>query len=122
MRAETGTLPRASTAAAPPASLMPGVISRRAKTAPPLMSMNGPVELLVQADTGGVTRAGGSREPIFVAHGVDDPLVPVEWGRQVAEFLKEERYSPAFHEYPMGHEISPALVKDHISKEDQFRD
>ena len=33
--AETGTLPRASTAAAPPASLMPGVISRRAKPQPP---------------------------------------------------------------------------------------
>jgi phospholipase/carboxylesterase len=48
-------------------------------------------------------------QPIFLAHGVDDLLVPVEWGRQVARSLKEQGYRPNYQEYPIGHEISPDL-------------
>ena len=48
-------------------------------------------------------------QPLFLAHGTNDPLVPVEWGRRVAAFLKEAGYSPIYREYPTGHEISPAL-------------
>jgi phospholipase/carboxylesterase len=52
---------------------------------------------------------GRRDQPIFIAHGVDDLLVPVEWGRQVAESLKEQGYPLVCQEYPMGHEIGPAL-------------
>jgi phospholipase/carboxylesterase len=49
-------------------------------------------------------------QAIFLAHGVDDQMVPVEWGRRVAEVLHEEGFSPVYQEYPMGHEISPSLI------------
>jgi len=48
-------------------------------------------------------------QSLFMAHGVDDLLVPVEWGRKVVAFLTEQGYRPSYQEYPMGHEISPAL-------------
>jgi phospholipase/carboxylesterase len=48
-------------------------------------------------------------QPIFLAHGVADPLVPVEWGRQTAGFLQEQGYRPSYHEHSLGHEISPSL-------------
>ncbi len=48
-------------------------------------------------------------QAIFLAHGVDDEMVPVAWGRRVAEVLNEEGFRPVYQEYPMGHEISPAL-------------
>jgi predicted esterase len=36
-------------------------------------------------------------------------MVPVEWGGKVSNFLKQEGFHPIYQEYPMGHEISPAL-------------
>jgi phospholipase/carboxylesterase len=47
---------------------------------------------------------------LFIAHGDQDGLVPVEWGRNVAAFLGEQGYQPVYHEYPVGHAISPAEV------------
>jgi len=50
--------------------------------------------------------------PIFMAHGVADSMVPVDWGRSVAEFLKEQGFSPIYQEYPMGHEINESLLDE----------
>ncbi|MDO8749937.1 MAG: hypothetical protein Q7K03_02160 [Dehalococcoidia bacterium] len=51
-------------------------------------------------------------QPIFVAHGTDDPMSPVERARSTVAFLKTEGYSPVYNEYPMGHEISPEVLAD----------
>lgn len=50
--------------------------------------------------------------PIFMAHGVDDDMVPVECSRDVVEFLKGQGYRPIYKEYPVGHEISAALLAE----------
>jgi phospholipase/carboxylesterase len=55
---------------------------------------------------------GQREQPIFLAHGVDDWTIPVEWGRQVVAFLEEQGYHPIYQEYPMGHEIGPPLFGD----------
>src|SRR5262249_54569298 len=39
--------------------------------------------------------------PIFLAHGVEDEMVPVEWSRSVVAFLKEQHYQPIYQEYPV---------------------
>ncbi len=39
-------------------------------------------------------------------------MVPVECGRRVFEFLKEQGYRPIYLEYPMGHEINEALLTE----------
>jgi phospholipase/carboxylesterase len=52
------------------------------------------------------------KQPIFVSHGRHDELVPVEWSQDLVAFLEAQGYQPTYRTYPMGHEISPALVGD----------
>lgn len=51
-------------------------------------------------------------QPIFIAHGEDDSMVPVEWSQRLLAFLEEHGYQPAYQTYPIGHQISPALMAD----------
>jgi phospholipase/carboxylesterase len=44
------------------------------------------------------------RPPVFMAHGVNDPLVPHRAGRAAAEQLRELGFGVEWHSYPMGHE------------------
>ena len=54
-------------------------------------------------------------QPLFVGHGVQDPVVPVESGRSSKARLEELGYSPSHHEYPIGHEISQEEIADLVS-------
>ena len=49
---------------------------------------------------------------IFVAHGTNDALIPVERARDSRAFLQEEGYRPTYREYAMGHEISQKELVD----------
>ena len=51
-------------------------------------------------------------QPLFVAHGTSDTMISVEDARKSRDFLEAEGYSPEYHEYPMGHEISQELLND----------
>ena len=51
-------------------------------------------------------------QPIFVAHGTVDSVLPIERGRAAHEFLESEGYRPQYKEYPMAHEISPEALAD----------
>ncbi len=52
-------------------------------------------------------------QPMFIAHGTADELIPVQWGRQLAAFLQEKGYRPNFKIYHgMGHHISLPLLAD----------
>jgi phospholipase/carboxylesterase len=51
-------------------------------------------------------------QPIFVAHGTVDGVLPIERGRAAHEFLEAEGYQPQYKEYPMAHEISPDVLSD----------
>jgi phospholipase/carboxylesterase len=53
-------------------------------------------------------------QPLFIAHGVSDPMIPVERARQARDFLQAAGYDPEYHEYPMAHEISQELI-DHLT-------
>lgn len=52
------------------------------------------------------------RQPIFVAHGRSDPLVSMETAVAARRFLVDAGYSPEYHEYDMGHEISGEVLSD----------
>lgn len=52
----------------------------------------------------------GRAQPVFVAHGTEDPVVPVEYGRRVAEFLGQVGYRPSYHEHAAGHEVGEELA------------
>lgn len=50
--------------------------------------------------------------PIFMAHGLFDPMVTVQRGRETKAFLEEAGYAPEYHEYEMAHEISEEVIYD----------
>jgi len=47
----------------------------------------------------------GPRPPVFMAHGVFDPMVPLARGQACCERLGEWGESVKWHEYPMEHEV-----------------
>ncbi len=51
-------------------------------------------------------------QPVFIAHGDSDMQVSVDQARMTKAFLETEGYQPVYNEYPMGHEISRALLID----------
>ena len=53
-------------------------------------------------------------QPIFIAHGRADPMVSAGGAHRALAFLEEKGYSPEFHEYDMGHEISADVLNDLI--------
>ena len=53
-------------------------------------------------------------QPIFVAHGAMDSVLPIDRGRAAHEFLESAGYRPHYKEYPMAHEISPEVLADLI--------
>jgi phospholipase/carboxylesterase len=43
--------------------------------------------------------------PIMMAHGIDDPVIPVDQGQASAETLKDQGYTVEWHEYRMQHSV-----------------
>ncbi|MSQ40708.1 MAG: hypothetical protein EXR55_03410 [Dehalococcoidia bacterium] len=48
-------------------------------------------------------------QPIFIAHGLQDNI---ESAQRAKAFLEGEGYSPSYHEYDMGHEITEEMLED----------
>jgi phospholipase/carboxylesterase len=44
--------------------------------------------------------------PVFAAHGLHDPVIPIQFGRQTRDALAEFPVDLTYREYPIGHEIS----------------
>ena len=43
--------------------------------------------------------------PILMAHGTEDPVVPIALGRDSRDALTDAGYDVAWHEYPMQHQV-----------------
>lgn len=50
--------------------------------------------------------------PAFVAHGIHDPLIPVEVGRSTRDLLQRLGAEVTYREYLMGHMVIPAEIAD----------
>ncbi len=48
--------------------------------------------------------------PIFMAHGVFDPIVPYGLGQTAYKTLTKEQYNIAWHSYPMLHTVCPQEI------------
>jgi phospholipase/carboxylesterase len=58
------------------------------------------------ADTLSKEAAAGSQAvPVFLAHGTQDPVVPLARGAASRDALKAAGYSVEWHEYPMPHSV-----------------
>lgn len=49
---------------------------------------------------------------IFAAHGTVDQVIPVEWARKTKPFLTNLGIDVVYHEYPIGHGVSPQEFYD----------
>jgi phospholipase/carboxylesterase len=48
----------------------------------------------------------------FIAHGTEDPVVPVGFGKRSNELLSKTQASLVYREYPIGHTISEDSLRD----------
>jgi len=51
-------------------------------------------------------------QPIFIAHGLFDQMVSEDTAQSAKSFLESDGYTPEFHTYNMGHEISGEELGD----------
>ena len=51
-------------------------------------------------------------QSVFMAHGTEDSLIPIDSAREARQFLKAEGYKPEYKEYKMAHEINQDAVND----------
>lgn len=49
---------------------------------------------------------------VFAAHGTVDQVIPVEWARKAKPFLANLGIESVYHEYPIGHGVSPQEFYD----------
>jgi phospholipase/carboxylesterase len=50
--------------------------------------------------------------PVFAAHGLHDPLLPIELGRDLRRTLEALGLQVEWHEYPMEHMVIPEEIED----------
>ena len=50
--------------------------------------------------------------PIFMAHGISDPMIPITRAITSREALLGFNYSVTWHEYAMGHQVCPQEIAD----------
>lgn len=50
--------------------------------------------------------------PIMLAHGQQDPVVPVSWALKSRDYLQELGYPVGWHDYPMPHAVCPEEIGD----------
>ena len=55
---------------------------------------------------------GANRQPVFMAHGELDPVVPFVAGERSAEALRGLGFSLDWHAYEMGHAVCAAEIRD----------
>ena len=50
--------------------------------------------------------------PIFMAHGIADPMIPITRAITSREVLLRHAYQVEWHEYAMGHQVCPEEIRD----------
>lgn len=49
---------------------------------------------------------------VFVAHGVNDNVLPVDRAREAKKYLSEQGVNFTYHEYELGHSINEKVIQD----------
>jgi len=56
--------------------------------------------------------SGANAQPVFMAHGTQDPMVPFAAGEHSAKLLRQLGFALEFHQYPMPHQVCAEEVGD----------
>jgi len=60
----------------------------------------------------GALAEGAARQPIFMAHGDGDPVIPLVYAQRSAQVLKELGFALDWHRYPMAHQVCAEEIRD----------
>lgn len=85
------------------ALLRPGLVSG-------VLSFSGVARALEDRDHAPLEELKGL--PVFAAHGLQDPLLPISLGRGLRDELVRLGVAVEWHEYPMGHMVAPEEIED----------
>ena len=53
-----------------------------------------------------IDRAGIKRKPFIVTHGIQDPMLPVDWARRSRDTLQNLEADVEYHEFNIGHTVT----------------
>jgi len=75
-----------------------------------VLSLSGVARALEERDHAPAEKLRGF--PVFAAHGLRDPLLPIELGRDLRRALEALGVDVEWHEYPMEHMVVPEEIED----------
>jgi len=75
-----------------------------------VLSLSGVARALEDQDHAPLAEVRGL--PVFAAHGVHDPLLPIQLGRGLRDALTALGVDVSWHEYEMGHMVIPEEIED----------
>jgi len=79
----------------------------------PLAGLIGLSTYLPSAHEAGKALVDAARaQPLFMAHGTQDPVVPFAAGEQSAQWMREHGFEVGFHRYPMPHSVCIEEIRD----------
>jgi len=58
-------------------------------------------------------------QKVLILHGTEDEVIPVRAAQRARAVLEEHRLDPEYHEFPMGHNVTPeslATVRDFLAR------
>ena len=55
---------------------------------------------------------GASAQPIFMAHGAADPVIPMTYAERSAQLLQSFGFEVEWHRYPMAHQVCAEEISD----------
>ncbi|HYS10498.1 MAG TPA: hypothetical protein VEP66_17295 [Myxococcales bacterium] len=87
-----------------------GVSLLRPELAAGVISLSGVARALEDRDHAPAEQLRGF--PVFAAHGVQDPLIPIKLGRKLRDDLTRLGVDVEWREYPMGHMVVPEELDD----------
>lgn len=74
-----------------------------------VVAMSGYIAPQTQQDA---DHEGLSGFPILITHGSQDAVIPISFGREARDWLAGTPAQVAYHEYPIGHQVSEASLND----------
>ena len=86
------------------------VALHRAEPLAGIVALSTYLPLAAQAEAGAVE--GVASQPVFMAHGTQDPVVPFAAGQRSAGRLRALGFEVEWHEYPMQHQVCGEQVRD----------
>ena len=67
-----------------------------------------------------IDEAGIQNKPFILTHGIQDPLLPIDWARRSRDTLQKLEADLEYHEFNMGHQVSEqslAVINTWIEKQ-----